>query len=676
MTLRLRRRTLSIGCGLGGTLVLGQVATQRGESINAAWVLLATICFYLLAYRFYGRFIADNVLGLDDARATPAEVHDDGTDFVPSHKWVVFGHHFAAVAGPGPLIGPVLAAQLGYLPGLLWLPIGAVFGGAVQDLVVLFCSMRRDGRSLGRMARDELGPLVGFVAILGILVIMIILLAVVALVVVRALAESPWGTSTIAATIPIALAMGCYLRWWRPGRVEEASLLGFVLVLAALWGGGAIAQHATLGRMFTLSGTTLAWLLIIYGFAASTVPVWLLLAPRDYLSTFVKIGTVLTLALGILLVRPSLQMPALTQFVAGNGPVWPGSVFPFFFLTIACGAISGFHSLIASGTTPKLIAKESHARLVGYGGMLTESFVGLMALLAACVLSPGIYFAINTPARLAGPTPQAAVTSISSWGFAVSTDDMDRLTVQMGEQTLYHRTGGAPTLAVGMASILGALTGGRWLALWYHFAIMFEALFILTTLDAGTRVGRFMLQDLLGQFHEPLGRVSWWPSIFLSSGLIVGAWGWLLYAGVIDPLGGINSLWHLFGIANQMLATIALCVATTILMRSGRARFAWVAGVPMAWLFAVTQTASWQKIFSPQPSLGFLAAAAALRQQTAGADTQHMIQNDYLCAGLAAFLALCACVVLAAAVLEWWRVWRGRGTASEEAAYVASRLSA
>jgi carbon starvation protein len=597
-----------------GASALGGIALQRGESINAIWFIIAAVCVYAIAYRFYSAWIAAKVLALDETRATPAERFDNGRDFVPTNKWIVFGHHFAAIAGPGPLIGPTLAAQFGYLPGTLWILIGAVLGGCVQDMVIMWCSTRRDGRSLGQMARDELGPIGGVAALVGTMLIMIILISVLGLVVVNAMKHSPWATSTVAATIPIAVLIGLYMRQIRPGRILEGSLIGAVLLLLAVVGGGWIDHHTVWRTYFDHNDQTLAWFIIGYGFMAAVLPVWLLLAPRDYLSTFMKLGTIFLLAIAIVILRPEVRMPAITQFVDGTGPIFGGTLFPFVFITVACGAVSGFHALVASGTTPKLLASERDIRMIGYGSMALESFVGIMAMIAATVLNPGVFFAINTSVSA---TASEAVAMISSWGFPVSVEQMHRLAQDMGEATLFARTGGAPSLAVGMASIFGSAFGDRLLAVWYHFAIMFEALFILTTLDAGTRVGRFMLQDLLGNLWKPLGQTSWYPSVLLTSGVVVAAWGYFLYIGVIDPNGGVNILWPLFGIANQMLAAIALCVATGILVKSGKLRYVWVTGLPLAWLAVVTTTAAWQKIASDDVRVGFIASADALAKQLA-----------------------------------------------------------
>ena len=638
-----------------GATGFGVLALRRGESINAAWLLVAGVSSYLVAYRFYARFLALKVFALDGRRATPAERLNNGRDFVPTSKWVLYGHHFAAIAGAGPLIGPTLAAQFGYLPGTLWLIAGVVLGGAVQDFTILVASLRRDGKSLGQMAKEEVNSVAGTAAMVAILAIMIILLAVLALVVVNALKASPWGLFTIASTIPIALLMGWWMKALRPGRVLEASAIGVTLLLCALVAGRWVSQDPTWARWFTWTGPNLAWAIIVYGFAASVLPVWLLLSPRDYLSTFLKVGTVLFLAVAILVLLPPLRMPALTRFTDGTGPVFAGKVFPFAFITIACGAISGFHALVASGTTPKMLMRETHAPLIGYGGMLMESFVGLMAMIAAATLEPGVYLAMNVPASTLGPTAETAARKIAEWGFVLQPGTMEALARQMGEATLLSRTGGAPSLAVGMATILGGVVSGPGLALWYHFAIMFEALFILTTVDAGTRVGRFMLQELAGYVWKPMGRTSWYPSILISSALVVAGWGYFLYQGVIDPLGGINSLWPLFGIANQLLAAVALCVGTTIIVKMDRARYAWVTVVPLVWLAAATLTAGWQKVFAADPRLGFLAHARSLAG-SANPDSARMIFNDHLDAGLALVFMAVVLVVLAASAREWWLV--------------------
>jgi carbon starvation protein len=655
--------------GAGG---LAAIALQRGEPINGVWFVVAAAGCYLTAYRFYSSFIAAKVLALDDTRATPAERLDDGRDFVPTNKWVVLGHHFAAIAGPGPLVGPTLAAQFGYLPGTLWLIVGAILAGCVQDFVILAFSLRRDGKSLGQMARDEVSRRGGTIALLAVLAIMLVLLAVVALVVVNALRESPWGAFTLAMTIPIAILMGLYMRYLRPGRVLEASAIGLILIVFAVVSGQWVAHSPEWSKVFTLSGTGLALSIIVYGFAASALPVWLLLAPRDYLSAFIKVGAIIALAAGILVVRPTVHMPALTQFVDGSGPVLAGKIFPFCFITIACGAVSGFHALVSSGTTPKMLMREGNARLVGYGSMLMESFVGITAMVAACALEPGVYFAINSPAGIVGSTEAAAAAKISSWGFPLAPETMTRIAEQVGEKTMLNRTGGAPSLAVGMAHIFSGTIGGeRLLAIWYHFAIMFEALFILTVLDAGTRVGRFMVQELLGRIWAPLGRTAWYPSAVFASALVVLGWGYFLYQGVLDPLGGINTLWPLFGIANQILACVALVVATTIILKMKKTRYVFVTLVPMAWLVIVTLTASYQKIFHADPRIGFLAQAgtlqAALDAGTVAAErvraTERVIFNNQLDAGLTALFVFLLLLLMLEAFLEWSRILRGRGEA-------------
>jgi carbon starvation protein len=659
-----------------GAVAVGTVAVHRGEPINALWLVVAATCCYALGYRFYSKFIAVKILALDGLRATPAERLENGRDFLVTNKWVVFGHHFAAIAGPGPLVGPVLAAQFGYLPGTMWVLAGAVFAGCVQDFVILLFSVRRDGKSLTEMAKSEIGRVGGFVAYVAVIAILIILLGVAALIVVNALKSSPWGTFTIAMTMPIAVLMGVYLRRIRPGKVLEVSALGFVLVLAAIWGGQYVSQNPALARVFTFTAPTLAILIMVYGFAASALPVWLLLAPRDYLSTFVKLGTIALLGVGIVALHPTLHMPALTRFVDGTGPVFAGKIFPFAFITIACGAISGFHALISSGTTPKLIARETETRMVGYGAMMCESAVAIMAIIAACVVQPGIYFSINSPAGIVGQTPAAAAATISSWGFPVTAADMQALAHAVGEQTLYNRTGGAPAFAVGMAHIFSHSLGGDTLmALWYHFAIMFEALFILTILDAGTRVARFMVQDALGHVYKPLGRTSWYPSILGTSALIVAAWGYFLWQGVKDPLGGINSLWPLFGISNQLLATVALCVATTIIIKMHRAKYAAVTLVPLAWLVAVTFTASWQKMFDSNPRVGFLAQARALAAGPATSVTGRLIFNNRLDAAVTGVLVVMVTLVLVESGRQWWGILRGtRQAPVKEAPFVRTRL--
>jgi carbon starvation protein len=660
-----------------GAFSLAWLALSHGETVNAAWLITAAVCTFAVGYRFYSKFIAARVFALDARRATPAVRLEDGRDFVPTNRWIVFGHHFAAIAGPGPLVGPTLAAQFGFLPGALWIIIGVVLGGAVQDFVILAASVRRDGRTLGQMAKDEIGPTAGFTALVAVLGIMIILISVLGLVVVNALRASPWGTVTIGLTIPIALLLGVYLRWIRPGRVLEASLAGLVLLGVALYAGQWVAANPALAPVFTLDAKTLAILVMVYSFAASVIPVWLLLAPRDYLSAFVKIGVVVALALGIIIVLPPLRMPPLTRFVDGTGPIFAGKVFPFAFITIACGAISGFHALIASGTTPKLLEHETDARPIGYGGMLMEALVGVMALIAACVLTPGVYFAINAPASLLGPTAASAAHAITAWGFTLDPATMQHLAQQVGERTLLSRTGGAPSLAVGMAQLFTGLLGGQEaMALWYHFAIMFEALFILTTLDAGTRVGRFMLQDLGRHVWEPFGRVSWYPAVVVSSAIFVAMWGHFLWQGVIDPLGGINSLWPLFGISNQLLAAVALCVGTTIIIKNGKARYAWITLAPLAWLAVVTLTAGWQKIFSPSPRLGFLSHARSLALGAPAADPGRLIFHDRVDAAVAAVFVIAVIVILLESARVWILVLRGdRPATSTEVPFEPTALA-
>jgi carbon starvation protein len=669
--LDVRQVAIWTAVALLGAVAWAVLALARGESVNAVWMLFAALCSYAIAYRFYARFIANRALGVDNRRATPAERLDNAIDFHKTDRRVLFGHHFAAIAGAGPLVGPVLAAQMGYLPGTIWIIVGVIFAGAVQDMVILFFSMRRDGKSLGQMAREEIGPFGGAAALVAVLLIMIILLAVLALVVVNALGESPWGTFSIAMTIPIALFMGVYMRVLRPGRVIEVSVIGVVLLLLSI-GLGSVVAESRWAEAFTLSPEALVFCLVLYGFAASVLPVWLLLAPRDYLSTFMKVGTIALLAVGILLTLPVLKIPAFTDFAfTGQGPVFAGSLFPFVFITIACGALSGFHSLIASGTTPKLIEKEAQVRFVGYGGMLTESFVAIMALIAASIIEPGLYFAMNSPAGVVGTTVQSASEAVANLGFTITPETLNAAAAAVEERTLVARTGGAPTLAVGMSEIFSRILGGDALkAFWYHFAIMFEALFILTTVDAGTRVGRFMLQDTLGNIWKPIGRPSWRPGVYLTSATIVGAWGYFLYTGVTNPLGGINQLFPLFGIANQLLAAIALTVATTILIKSGRLRWAWVTGVPLAWDVVVTLTASWQKVFSADTKLGFFAQRdrfqAALDQGQVLAPAknldqmQQVVTNSVVDGVLAAVFALLVVAVIVDAMRVWGKALRSR----------------
>jgi carbon starvation protein len=669
-----------------GAVAWGVLALARGESVNAAWLIVAALCSYAIAYRFYARFIANRVLGVDDNRATPAERLDNDTDFQPTDRRVLYGHHFAAIAGAGPLVGPVLAAQMGYLPGTMWIIFGVIFAGAVQDMVILFFSMRRDGKSLGQMARDEIGPIGGAAALLAVFAIMIILLAVLALVVVNALAQSPWGTFSLAMTIPIALFMGFYLRVIRPGRVVETTAIGVGLLLLAIVLGGVI-DHSSLAEAFTLSPQTLVACLVIYGFAASVLPVWMLLAPRDYLSTFMKVGAIGLLAIGILVTLPVLENEAVTKFASsGKGPVFAGPLFPFVFIIIACGALSGFHALIASGTTPKLIEKESQVRMIGYGAMLTESFVAVMAMVAASILDQGLYFAMNAPASVVGNTVQSASQAVTNLGFTITPDQLQAAAQSVQEQTLIARTGGAPTLAVGMSTIFSGAFGGEALrAFWYHFAIMFEALFILTTVDAGTRVGRFMLQDTLGNVWKPMSRPSWKPGVYATSAIVVAAWGYFLYIGVTDPLGGINQRFPLCGIANQLLAAVALTVATTILIKSGRVRWAWVTAVPLAWDVAVTLSASWYKIFSSDPLIGFFAqrdkyqaaldAGKVIPPAKSIDDVGQIVTNSTVDGVLSILFALLIIVVIVDAVRVWAQtLGGGREPVLAEAPAEPSRL--
>jgi len=639
-----------VAVGVLGAGAMAVIALAHGESVNAAWLVTAALCTYAIAYRFYALFIAKTVFRVDPTRQTPAYRRNDGLDYVPTNRYVLFGHHFAAIAGAGPLVGPVLAAQMGYLPGVIWILAGVVLAGAVQDMTVLFLSTRRDGRSLGDMIRSEMGPLAGGVAGFGILMICVIVLSVLALVVVKALAGSPWGTFTVACTIPIALLMGIYGRFIRPGRIAEMSAIGFVLLMAALIYGKTVHETPELARYFDFSGETLALLVVGYGFVASVLPVWLLLAPRDYLSTFLKIGAIAILAVGILLVRPDLEMPALTKFIDGSGPVWAGSVFPFLFITIACGAVSGWHALVSSGTTPKMIENETQIPFIGYGGMLAESFVAIMAMVAAAIIHPGVYFAMNSSAGIIGTTAAHASEVISSWGFVVTPEMIDQLAHDVGEKTVLSRTGGAPTFAVGMSMILAGMWGGKALmGIWYHFAILFEALFILTTVDAGTRVCRFMIQDYIGNFVPSFRETKSWVNNVLGSALACVLWGYFLYAGVIDPLGGIWTMWPLFGTANQMLAAIALTLCTVVLFKMKRQRFAWVTIVPTAWLVVCTVTAGLEKVFHSNPAIGFLAHAHKLADAVAAgkvlapaktvAQMHQMIFNDYLDATLAGLFA-------------------------------------
>ena len=653
-----------------GAVSLGIVALSRGEPVNAAWLVIAAVCIYFIAYRYYALFIANKVLGINSGRPTPAVRHNDGLDYVPTNRYVLFGHHFAAIAGAGPLVGPVLAAQMGYLPGTLWILAGVVVAGAVQDMTVLFLSTRRDGRSLGDMVRAEMGPVAGTIAGIGILLICIIILAVLALVVVQALRGSPWGTFTVFCTVPIALIMGVYGRFIRRGRVAEMSLIGLVLLLAALVYGQTVSQTPALAAYFDLSGPSLALIIIGYGFVASVLPVWLLLAPRDYLSTFMKIGVVTLLALAIIIVRPYLQMPSITKFVDGSGPVWAGSLFPFLFITIACGSVSGWHSLIASGTTPKMIENESQIPFIGYGAMLMESFVAIMAMIAASVLHPGVYFAMNSAAGIIGTTALQAAQTVSNMGFVVTPDQLTQVAHDVGEITILSRTGGAPTLAVGMAQILSSLFGGQALtAIWYHFAILFEALFILTTVDAGTRVCRFMIQDLIGNAIPAFKQTTSWTNNLIGSALACALWGYFLYQGVIDPLGGIWTMWPLFGTSNQMLAAIALVLCTVVLFKMKRERFAWVTVVPATWLVACTVTAGLEKVFNPNPAVGFIAHAWRLSSAIAAgqvlapahslSEMSRLVFNDYVDATLAAVFAA---VVVAVVIYGFFDIRKALGT--------------
>ncbi len=651
-----------------GACALGVVALRRGEAINALWIVVAAVALYLVAYRYYSLFIATKVMRLDPTRATPAVLNNDGLDYVPTNKHVLFGHHFAAIAGAGPLVGPVLAAQMGYLPGTLWLIAGVVLAGAVQDFMVLFISTRRNARSLGDMVREEMGRIPGTIALFGCFLIMIIILAVLSLIVVKALADSPWGMFTVIATIPIAMFMGIYMRYLRPGHIGEISLIGVALLLGSIWLGGAISQDPYWAEVFTFTGEQITWMLVGYGFVAAVLPVWLILAPRDYLSTFLKIGTIAALAIGILILAPELKMPALTQFTDGTGPVWKGALFPFLFITIACGAVSGFHALISSGTTPKLLANETHARYIGYGGMLMESMVAIMAMVAASIIEPGVYFAMNSPPAAVGSDVASVATMVSSWGFAITPDALEVVARDIGENSILNRAGGAPTLAVGIAQILHAvLPGAGGMAFWYHFAILFEALFILTAVDAGTRAGRFMLQDLFGNFVPALRRTDSWGANVLATAGCVALWGYLLYQGVIDPLGGINTLWPLFGISNQMLAGIALMLCTVVLIKMKRQQYVWVTLLPAAWLLICTTYASLIKLFDPNPAVGFLALADKYETALAAgqilapakslAQMENVILNAYTNAVLSALFLFVVFSILFYAVKVGRQAW-------------------
>lgn len=665
-----------------GACALGVVALRRGEAINALWIVVAAVAIYLVAYRYYSLFIANNVMQLDPRRATPAVVNNDGLDYVPTNKHILFGHHFAAIAGAGPLVGPVLAAQMGYLPGTLWLIAGVVLAGAVQDFMVLFMSTRRNGRSLGDMVREEMGRVPGTIALFGCFLIMIIILAVLALIVVKALAESPWGIFTVMATIPIAMFMGIYMRYIRPGRIGEISVVGVLLLLGSIWLGGQIAADPVWAKAFTFTGVQITWMLVGYGFVAASLPVWLILAPRDYLSTFLKIGTIIALAIGILVTMPELKMPALTQFVDGTGPVWKGGLFPFLFITIACGAVSGFHALISSGTTPKLLDNETNARYIGYGGMLMESFVAIMAMVAASVIEPGVYFAMNSPAAVVGSDVASVAQVVSSWGFAITPEALQAVAHDIGETTILARAGGAPTLAVGIAQILhSVLPGENTMAFWYHFAILFEALFILTAVDAGTRAGRFMLQDLLGSFVPALRRTESWTANLIATAGCVAMWGWLLYQGVIDPLGGINTLWPLFGISNQMLAGIALMLGTVVLIKMKRQRYIWVTLLPAAWLLICTTTAGFIKLFDANPAIGFLSLAKKYSDALANGQIlapaksidqmQHVIFNAYTNATLTALFLFVVFSILFYALKVGIAAWGQKERTDKESPFQA-----
>ncbi len=667
-----------LAVALLGAFAFGMLALSRGEPVNAVWLVVAAVSCYSIAYRFYSLFIARKVFELDDRRRTPALRLNDGLDYVPTNRWVLFGHHFAAIAGAGPLVGPILAAQMGFLPGTIWILVGVMLAGAVQDFLVLFISTRRDGRSLGEMARQELGHFAGVITMLGALGVMIIILSALALVVVKALANSPWGLFTIAATIPIALLMGVYMRFLRPGKIAEVSIIGFVLMMAAIVYGGDIAQHPYWGPFFTLKGTSLTWVLVIYGFVASVLPVWLLLAPRDYLSTFLKIGVIIGLAIGIVFAAPEMKMPAISRFIDGSGPVFSGALFPFLFITIACGAISGFHALVSSGTTPKLVERESHIRFIGYGAMLMESFVAIMALICASVIDPGVYFAMNAPAALIGTTVENASQVINGWGFVITPEALTAIANDVGESSVLSRAGGAPTFAVGMAHIITEIFNNRsMMAFWYHFAILFEALFILTAVDAGTRACRFMVQDLVGTVVPSLANNRSWLGNLSGTTVAVAGWGFFVYQGVVDPLGGINTLWPLFGIGNQMLASMALILGTVVLFKMKKQRYAWVTILPTIWLFITSMTAGWQKIFHEKPSIGFLAQArrfskgiedgVVIAPAKSVADMQTIVMSNQINAVLCGFFMLVAVTMLVSAVFVIRRALNSEAPTAHEA---------